>query len=305
MNEAQRQEYLRAMGIQNWIPRSAVAEAESIGPDNMEPKMIESAHVEPDSIGRAAAPERRTPPPPATLSPPRPVVRAEPPPSAADEPPSWLDEVPPPADEYLPAVDQGDHADRFGDADLMDDGVSRLDWAGLEARVAHCEACELHKSRTRTVFGVGRRDADLMIIGEAPGADEDRKGEPFVGRAGQLLNAMLKAIGLGREQVYIANILKCRPPGNRDPRAEEALQCAPYLQRQVALVKPRVILAVGAVAARNLLQRDEAVGRLRGGQHQFNGIPVVVTYHPAYLLRSPEQKAKAWQDLQKAARLIQ
>jgi DNA polymerase len=223
---------------------------------------------------------------------------------AADEPPSWLDEVPPPADEYLPAVDQGDHADRFGDADLMDDGVSRLDWVGLEARVAQCVACELHKTRTQTVFGVGRRDADLMVIGEAPGADEDRKGEPFVGRAGQLLNAMLKAIGLGREQAYIANILKCRPPGNRDPRAEEALQCAPYLQRQVALVKPRVILAVGAVAARNLLQCDEAVGRLRGGQHQFNGIPVVVTYHPAYLLRSPEQKAKAWQDLQKAARLI-
>jgi len=224
---------------------------------------------------------------------------------APDEPPPWLDEVPPPSNEYLPTLDHAEQDGEPGTAGLLDDGVNQLDWPALTARVTQCQACELHKTRTQTVFGVGRQNADLMIIGEAPGADEDRKGEPFVGRAGQLLNAMLKAIGLQREQVYIANILKCRPPGNRDPRAEEALKCAPYLQRQVALLKPRAILAVGAVAARNLLQSDDAVGRLRGGQHEYNGIPVVVTYHPAYLLRSPEQKAKAWQDLQKAARLIQ
>ena len=149
------------------------------------------------------------------------------------------------------------------------------------------------------MFGVGRRDAELLVIGEAPGADEDRQGEPFVGRAGQLLNAMLRAIGLARGEVYIANILKCRPPSNRDPEPKEAAACTPYLTQQIALIRPRVILAVGRIAAQWLLQSDAPIGRLRGRafQHDESGVPLIVTYHPAYLLRSPLAKAAAWTDL--------
>ncbi len=179
-------------------------------------------------------------------------------------------------------------------------------WEALEAAVAGCQACELHRSRTHTVFGVGDRNARLMIIGEAPGAEEDRQGEPFVGRAGQLLNAMLRAIGLERGQVFIANILKCRPPGNRNPAPDEVAACAHFLRQQVALVRPQVILAVGGVAAHNLLQTDDSVGRLRQRVHAYgeNRIPLLVTYHPAYLLRRPEEKAKAWQDLQQLHGLL-
>jgi len=184
--------------------------------------------------------------------------------------------------------------------------VAQLEWAALEAGVASCRACGLHQTRTQAVFGVGDRNANLLVIGEAPGADEDRQGEPFVGRAGQLLNAMLFAMGFRREQVFIANILKCRPPGNRDPRAEEAAHCEPFLLRQVELVRPKVILAVGRISAQNLLRSSDTVGRLRGRVHAFGsrGIPVVVTYHPAYLLRSPDQKPKAWQDLQRVMQLL-
>jgi uracil-DNA glycosylase family 4 len=173
------------------------------------------------------------------------------------------------------------------------------EWDELAAAVRACTKCALHSSRTQTVFGVGRRDADLLVIGEAPGADEDRQGEPFVGRAGQLLNAMLRAIGLPRSEVYIANILKCRPPNNRDPQPDEASACTPYLVRQIGLLKPRAILAVGRIAAQWLLQTDAPIGRLRGRIQQFGeaGIPLVVTYHPAYLLRSPLAKATAWTDL--------
>lgn len=180
------------------------------------------------------------------------------------------------------------------------DDVATLDWAPLASAVAACTRCELHGTRTQTVFGVGNRHADWLIIGEAPGADEDAQGEPFVGRAGQLLNAMLFAIGLKREQVYIANILKCRPPGNRDPRPEEVLCCEPYLFRQIELIQPKIILAVGRIAAQNLLKTTTPIGKLRGQLHRFGaaGIPVVVTYHPAYLLRSPTEKRKAWDDLQ-------
>jgi DNA polymerase len=172
-------------------------------------------------------------------------------------------------------------------------------WAELMAAVKGCTRCALHKSRTQTVFGVGRRDAQLFVIGEAPGADEDRQGEPFVGRAGQLLNAMLRAIGLPRSEVFIANILKCRPPGNRDPQPEEAAACTPYLSQQIALVQPRVLLAVGRIAAQWLLQTDTPIGRLRGRVQSYGerNTPLVVTYHPAYLLRSPLDKAKAWTDL--------
>jgi uracil-DNA glycosylase family 4 len=180
-------------------------------------------------------------------------------------------------------------------------------WERLAAEVRACTLCGLHKTRTQTVFGVGRRDAELLVIGEAPGADEDRQGEPFVGRAGQLLNAMLRAIGLPRSEVYIANILKCRPPGNRDPQPDEASLCTPYLSRQIALVNPRAVLAVGRIAAQWLLQTDSPIGRLRGRVFRYgeSGTPLVVTYHPAYLLRSPLQKATAWTDLCMVKELLQ
>ncbi len=176
---------------------------------------------------------------------------------------------------------------------------SLQDWQSLEARVAACDQCDLSQQRSQSVFGVGHRQARWMVIGEAPGADEDRQGEPFVGRAGQLLNLMLQAIGLKRQEVYIANIVKCRPPNNRDPKAEEVAACRPYLKAQIELIQPEVILAVGRVAAHNLLQTNQKVGVLRGQCHRYEetDIPVIVTYHPAYLLRSPQEKRKAWADL--------
>ena len=177
-------------------------------------------------------------------------------------------------------------------------------WQQLERAVAACTRCALHASRTQTVFGVGSRDADLLIIGEAPGRDEDLQGEPFVGRAGQLLNAMLAAIGLHRDRVYIANILKCRPPNNRDPKPEEAAACNDWLRQQIELIQPGVILALGRVAAHDLLNSDQSLGALRTRQHSYAGIPLIVTYHPAYLLRSPIEKRKSWQDLKQVKLLL-
>jgi DNA polymerase len=221
----------------------------------------------------APAPPQEISPEAASIAPP------EPPPAA----PAELSPAAPGVDQ-VPAVPVVDPAS--------------LDWDGLAAAVAGCRACGLCETRTQTVFGVGDRHARLMVIGEAPGAEEDRQGEPFVGRAGQLLDRMLEAIGLSREQVYIANVLKCRPPGNRDPHAEEVVACRGWLDRQIALVQPELILAVGGVAAKNLLETDEAVGRLRRRVHHYRETPLRVTYHPAYLLRRPEEKAKAWIDLQ-------
>lgn len=177
--------------------------------------------------------------------------------------------------------------------------VGLLDWPGLERCVASCTRCGLHRSRTQTVFGVGNRQAEWMVIGEAPGAEEDRRGEPFVGRAGRLLDEMLRAVGLTRDTVFITNILKCRPPGNRDPAEGEAAACRGYLERQIELLSPRLVLAVGRIAAQQLLGTDAPVGRLRGRLHRLAPaeIPLIVTYHPAYLLRSPTQKRKAWEDL--------
>jgi DNA polymerase len=179
-------------------------------------------------------------------------------------------------------------------------GEGAQEWLALEAQVSGCKKCGLHEGRTRTVFGTGNRDADWLVIGEAPGADEDRQGEPFVGRAGKLLDEMLFAAGFQRADVYIANILKCRPPSNRDPSPEEVACCHPYLQQQIALLRPQLILAVGRIAAHSLLQTDTQVGRLRGKLHYYGdtNIPVIVTYHPAYLLRSPLEKRKVWSDLQ-------
>jgi len=182
--------------------------------------------------------------------------------------------------------------------------VAHMPWDELARVVSTCRACALHAGRTQTVFGVGDRTAEWLFIGEAPGAEEDRQGEPFVGRAGQLLNSMLFAIGTSRDKVYIANILKCRPPNNRDPQPEESRCCRPFLDRQIALIGPKIIVALGRIAAQQLLQTDTPIGRLRGRlhQHTIDGrrIPVVVTYHPAYLLRSPQEKVKAWADLQLA-----
>lgn len=185
--------------------------------------------------------------------------------------------------------------------------AATADWDGLRQQVATCTLCSLHKSRTQTVFGVGNRSADWMIVGEAPGAEEDRRGEPFVGRAGQLLDEMLRAVGLQRDAVFIANILKCRPPNNRDPLVEEASSCRAYLERQIELASPKMILAVGRVAAQHLLGSDAPVGRMRGQKHYLNDgqLPVVVTYHPAYLLRSPSQKRKVWQDLCMARNIME
>ena len=183
--------------------------------------------------------------------------------------------------------------------------VAALGWEALMQRVADCSMCELHNTRTQTVFGVGDYDADWLFVGEAPGAEEDRQGEPFVGRAGQLLTSMIRALGMRREQVYIANILKCRPPKNRDPRPQESQACRPYLRRQINLLNPKIIVALGRIAAQNLLQTDTPIGKMRGREYFYEetGIPIVVTYHPAYLLRSPQEKRKVWKDLCSATHL--
>ena len=181
--------------------------------------------------------------------------------------------------------------------------VASLDWEELATAVRSCTKCPLHATRTNGVFGVGDRRARWLIIGEAPGAEEDKQGEPFVGRAGQLLNAMLKAVGLSREQVFIANILKSRPPNNRDPKPDEVRACIPYLYRQIELVNPALILCVGRIAAQTLLEVDTPIGKLRGTVHRIaSNRPMVVTYHPAYLLRSPVEKRKSWADLLLAMR---
>lgn len=177
-------------------------------------------------------------------------------------------------------------------------GAELMTWDELAQAVAGCRACKLCSGRRNTVFGVGDRQADWLIVGEAPGENEDLQGEPFVGQAGKLLDNMLKAVGLDRHHnVYIANVLKCRPPGNRNPQPDEVAQCEPFLRRQVQLLQPRMILAMGRFAVQSLLGTSEPIGKLRGRAHEYLGVPVVVTYHPAYLLRNLPDKAKAWADL--------
>ncbi len=184
--------------------------------------------------------------------------------------------------------------------------VDNYDWQKLRAAVSSCRACVLCETRQQTVFGVGDESADIMVIGEAPGAEEDKRGEPFVGRAGELLDTMLLSVGLKRSQVFISNVLKCRPPGNRDPHADEAAQCSAYLNRQIALVQPKVLVAVGRIAAQRLLATNASLARLRGKIHHYGDsrVPMVVTYHPAYLLRSPDQKRKTWEDLLMSQQLL-
>jgi uracil-DNA glycosylase family 4 len=181
--------------------------------------------------------------------------------------------------------------------------IATLDWPALRETVAVCTACRLCEGRRQAVFGVGNERAHWMIVGEAPGEQEDRQGEPFVGKSGQLLDNMLRAIALTRgeaepaKQVYIANTIKCRPPGNRNPEPDELAKCEPFLIRQVQLVQPKIIVAMGRFAVHSLLRSTEPIGRLRGRVHAYQGVPLIVTYHPAYLLRNPEDKAKAWDDL--------
>lgn len=184
--------------------------------------------------------------------------------------------------------------------------IMRMEWPALKERVSGCTDCPLHQKRNKTVFGVGDENADWLFVGEGPGAEEDAQGEPFVGQAGRLLDSMLAAIRLKRgENVYIANVVKCRPPGNRNPEQAEAMSCEPYLHRQIDLIRPRLIIALGKVAAANLLASDASVASMRGKVHQYRGIPLIVTYHPAYLLRSLPEKAKAWTDLCFAVKTMQ
>jgi DNA polymerase len=197
-------------------------------------------------------------------------------------------------------------------APLPSSASAGLDWPALREAVAACRACGLCESRTQTVFGVGHAQAHWMVVGEAPGEQEDLKGEPFVGAAGQLLDAMLRALALSRaaegspeQSVYIANTLKCRPPRNRNPAPEEMAKCEPFLVRQIELVKPRIILAMGRFAVQALLRSNEAIGKLRGRVHTYQGVPLVVTYHPAYLLRNLPDKARAWEDLCLAASVVE
>lgn len=220
---------------------------------------------------------------------------------ALDIGPLWAPRVPPVPTPVL-----------AGDATgtLVHPASTATDLDALDGLVRTCQRCDLCRSRTNTVFGVGDRQADWMVIGEAPGAEEDRLGEPFVGRAGQLLDAMLFAVGRSRRKgVFIANVLKCRPPDNRNPQPGEAANCLPYLRRQIELIAPKLILVVGKVAAHGLLETDASLASLRGRVHRYQtgpaDIPVVVTYHPAYLLRTPLDKARAWEDLRRAASILQ
>lgn len=268
---------LRAMGLAVWAPPATQAEADDA--PVVDPVPLPAA----DFAGERPVEVVTAPAAPAPA--PAPVGRPAPAPAPVA-----------PARLLAPRAEMGE--------------VAAMDWPALRAAVAACQACKLCESRTQTVFGVGHPSAHWMIVGEAPGEQEDLKGEPFVGAAGQLLDAMLAALGLSRgegppaTQVFIANTLKCRPPRNRNPDPEELARCEPFLRRQIELVQPRVILAMGRFALQQLLRSDEAVGRLRGRVHAYEGVPLIVTYHPAYLLRQPADKAKAWEDLCLAASVV-
>ena len=294
--DARQRAMLAEMGVRLWAPQ-AKAPAPTV-----EPVTAEAVALSPP---RAVAPAAAPAPVPA----PAPAPRARMAPPAPAVPPA-------PASAFTPSP--------------RPDGIEAMDWDALQTAVAGCRACGLCTGRTQAVFGVGNRSADWMVVGEAPGETEDRVGEPFVGPAGQLLDHMLAAIGLSRQAentiesiagradtesatdqkgmksgVYIANVIKCRPPGNRNPEPGEVAQCEPYLRRQVALVQPKIILAMGRFAVQSLLNTAEPIGRLRGRVHHYQGVPVIVTYHPAYLLRALPDKAKAWQDLCLALTTVQ
>jgi uracil-DNA glycosylase len=294
-NERQRR-MLAAMGVRLWSP---VASA---------PPAVAAAVV-PEAATEAAVAERAVEAP-AAISVPTERASAPAPAPAPAAPPARPREATPLAAAAAAAQDA------IADSLLAERAatIATLAWGPLQDAVAACTACRLCESRRQTVFGVGHAQADWMIVGEAPGEQEDQQGEPFVGPAGQLLDQMLRAVGQsrrgdageGREddqagdparRVFIANTLKCRPPRNRNPEPDEMARCEPFLQRQVALVQPKLILLMGRFAVKQLLKSDDAIGKLRGRVHRYQGIPVVVTYHPAYLLRNMPDKAKAWEDL--------
>ncbi len=271
MHSPHRQQVLDALGIERWQLRVGGEPAEAVA----DPVTAEAAAPPPVPVARPAAPPPAAPrSPPAAPASPRPVA---PPVQARAAPASApLIEVP-------------------------------ADWEGLRAVVKDCRQCKLCQTRTQTVFGVGIDTAPLMVVGEGPGADEDAQGEPFVGRAGKLLDEMLKAIGHSRrENTYIANVVKCRPPGNRDPETDEVESCRPYLEQQIRLVKPKLIVGLGRIAAQRLLNTDAPLSRLRGPLYHYGPekTPLLITYHPAYLLRSPREKAKSWEDLKKVHRFL-
>lgn len=288
VNDDRQRQYLAALGISSWQLRRPLAVAPT-----------------PGSAAPVATPEPAPPAAPESEQPNAPVALAT---ALAGEGVTAADWTSPMDDdqESLLETTNANHSLASLTPDSRTARIARLDWEQLAEEVRQCTACGLCSTRTQTVFGVGNRQAKWLIIGEAPGADEDQQGEPFVGRAGKLLNPMLLAIGLKREQVFIANILKCRPPENRDPTSTEAASCRPFLERQIELIRPRIILAVGRIAAQNLLATDTQIGKLRGRVHRFGParLPLIVTYHPAYLLRSPREKRKSWDDLRLAQRTL-
>lgn len=251
----------------------------------------------------AAEPEAQVQTPVRPQAPAAPVAAPAPVPAAARAAPT------PPA-ERNPVQTPTRPATASASLAALPPGLAEMDWPALGEAVANCQACGLCEGRKQSVFGVGSTQADWMVVGEAPGEHEDQQGEPFVGVSGQLLDNMLRALGLDRQAsgasgVYITNAVKCRPPGNRNPLPDELARCQSYLARQIQLVQPKVILAMGRFAVQTLLKTTEPIGRLRGQVHRVEGVPVVVTYHPAYLLRTPVDKAKAWADLCLAAETLQ
>jgi uracil-DNA glycosylase family 4 len=278
MDAARRKHYLKRLGIDAWQQRGAADAVPVPAVETLVEPPARPARREPVSVREPAPiPARPALAPAAKPAPTAPASAA----AEAKAPRPALAEVP-------------------------------ADWAGLRAVVKDCQACKLCETRTQTVFGVGSDAAPLMIVGEGPGADEDASGEPFVGRAGKLLDEMLKAIGRSRTQadagkaVFIANVVKCRPPANRDPQPDEVDACRRYLDRQIELVRPKLIVALGRIAAQRLLETDAPLSKLRGPLHQYGPTqtPVLVTYHPAYLLRSPREKAKSWEDLKQIERRL-
>ncbi|PZX32292.1 putative uracil-DNA glycosylase,phage-related protein [Cupriavidus phytorum] len=269
---SRRAQFLEVLGIPTeWVPRTRVA-----APAEAPPHVVAQPAAEPPAAVTA-----------------EPVAAA----IAHPEAPPAVPAVPPAPERAAPALVPAGPAPGAAQAE-REAAIATMDWPALEAAVAGCTACGLCQTRTNTVFGVGARQAEWMLVGEAPGENEDLQGEPFVGQAGKLLDNMLGALGLARgRNVFIANVLKCRPPGNRNPEADEVAQCEPFLRRQIALVRPRVIVVLGRFAAQSLLRTTTPIGKLRGTVHAYEGIPVVVTYHPAYLLRTLTDKARAWEDL--------
>ncbi|UXH79012.1 uracil-DNA glycosylase [Roseateles amylovorans] len=305
---------LEAMGLKVWVSPTAAESflpssvterpASAVASSTAAPAHAPSTAAAPSTALRetdsavAFAESRPAAPPPAPVR--TPATAAAPTPAAAPRPMAEvlakvLPSTVPGDTPQSPAIESG--------RGLPRGTIATLDWTGLRETVAQCRACTLCESRKHTVFGVGHERAHWMIVGEAPGEQEDEQGEPFVGAAGKLLDSMLRSIGLSRDegpperQVYIANTLKCRPPRNRNPDPAELAQCEPYLQRQIELIQPRVIIAMGRFAVQQLLQSQEAIGRLRGRVHRYQGVPLIVTYHPAYLLRNLPEKAKSWEDL--------